>query len=105
MLSVQGSEFLNKSEEDWPKRKFGNPLEACEEIKAKRCDGVEKLAIPCDEELLCRRANTIRTGSGRPKDLEARSNKVFKVVPGKPKLQTKDWTFINIFSKLGSTIH
>ena len=42
----QGPEFLNKSKEDWPKRKLGNHQEACEEIKAKRRDRVEKPAIP-----------------------------------------------------------
>ena len=39
-------ELLNKPEEDWPKRKFGNPQEACEEIKAEQRDRIGKPAIP-----------------------------------------------------------
>ena len=37
---------MNNPKKDWPKRKFGNPLETCGEIKSERHDRVEKLAIP-----------------------------------------------------------
>ena len=41
----KGPEFLNKPEDDWPKKKFGNSLEACKKIKAGRRDRVDKPAI------------------------------------------------------------